>query len=247
MRAFLTTTLLAAPMATAAIADDVSYDVDGVEHTGYFASAQDDDDGAEGLVLIVHDWNGIDEYERGRADMLAEEGYDAFVIDMYGADTEAGTVEQNRAATSELTQDREKMRSLIEAGLEQARGQSDAEGLVVMGYCFGGGVALEMARSDFAGEADGFATFHGSLGTPEGQGYDASVAPILIMHGGGDTSVTLEDLGALMTELEESGATYTAEVYAGAPHGFTEPGERYQERADEESWDAFGDFLEERL
>ncbi|MDF0602402.1 dienelactone hydrolase family protein [Psychromarinibacter sp. C21-152] len=230
--------------APAALAETVEYDVGGVAHTGYFAAAED----PQGLVLIVHDWDGLDDYETGRADMLAEMGYDAFALDMYGADTEAGTVDQNRAATGELYQDREKMRTLIEAGLAQAREMSEAEGLVVMGYCFGGSVTLEMARSDMAGEAAGYATFHGGLGTPEGQGYGADVPPILVMHGGADQAVPMSEVAALTNELEEAGATYTIEVYSGAPHAFTVKGSsRYQERADMESWEAFSDFLAETV
>lgn len=237
--------IAAACLAGGASAEDVSYDVEGVEHTGYFAAAEGE---ARGLVILAHDWDGLDAYERGRADMLAGMGYDAFALDMYGADTEAGTVEQNRAATGELGEDRQKMRALIRAGIDAARRNSEAEGLVVAGYCFGGGVTLEMARSDMAGEAAGFASFHGSLGTPEGQGYDAGVAPILILHGGADRSVTMQDVTTLVQELEAAGATYTAEIYSGAPHAFTVEGsDRYQERAAEESWEAFSDFLEERL
>ena len=230
--------------AAPALADDVAYEAAGKELTGYFAAAQD----PKGLVLIVHDWDGMGEYERRRADMLAELGYDAFALDMFGAGTPVGTMEERRAATGALYQDRETMRGLIAAGLEQARAQSDAEGLAVMGYCFGGAVTLEMARSDMAGEAQGFASFHGGLTTPEGQEWSGEVAPILIMHGGADSSVTMEHVAALTGELEAAGATYTLEVYSGAPHGFTEFGsDRYQERADEESWDAFTDFLAERL
>ena len=68
------------------------------------------------------------------------------------------------------------------------------------------------------------------------------------MHGGADSSVTMEHVAALVNELEAAGTTYTVEIYSGAPHGFTEFGsDRYQERADEESWEAFTDFLAERL
>ncbi|SHI29713.1 dienelactone hydrolase family protein [Wenxinia saemankumensis] len=231
--------LLAAP----ALAEDVAYEVEGVSHTGYFAAAEGE---ARGLVLIAHDWDGLDGYERSRADMLAGMGYDAFALDMYGADTEAGTMEQNVAATSELTGDREKMRMLIEAGIAEARALSSATDLVVMGYCFGGGVALEMARSDMAGEAVGYASFHGSIDTPEGQSWDGDEPPVLILHGGADDSVPLSAVQTLMTEFESAGTTYTVEIYSGAPHAFTVEGsDRYQERADRESWEAFTDFLAE--
>lgn len=235
---------LAAAISGPALPDAVPYEVQGQSFEGYFAGAEE----TKGLVLIVHDWDGLDDYERRRADMLAEMGYDAFVLDMFGEGTPTETIDDRRAATGALYSDRERMRSLIEAGLSQARAQSDAEGLVVTGYCFGGAVTLEMARSEMSGEAAGYASFHGGLSTPDGQSWPDSVPPILIMHGGADSSVTLEDVSTLAQELESTGATYTIEIYSNAPHAFTVFGsDRYQERADAESWEAFTDFLAERL
>ena len=232
-------------IAAPAFADAVSYEVQEQSFEGYFAGAED----AKGLVLVVHDWDGVGDYERQRADMLAEMGYDAFVLDMFGEGTPVETVEDRRAATGALYGDRERMRALIAAGLEQARAQSGAEGLVVTGYCFGGAVALEMARSaELSDEAAGYATFHGGLSTPEGQSWPEGVPPILVMHGGADSSVTLEDVTTLAQELEQAGASYTVEIYSNAPHGFTVFGDdRYQERADAESWEAFTDFLAEQF
>lgn len=227
-----------------ALADDVTYEVDGTTHTGYFAGAED----PAGLVLIVHDWDGLDDYERQRADMLAEMGYDAFALDMYGAGTPAGTVDERRAATGALYQDRARMRALIAAGVEQARAQSEAEGMVVTGYCFGGAVTLEMARSDMAGQAAGYASFHGGLSTPEDQGWSGDEPPLLVLHGGADSSVTMADVATLVEELEAAGNTYEMQIYSGAPHAFTVFGsDRYRETADRESWEAFTEFLGERL
>ncbi|MEF2070218.1 dienelactone hydrolase family protein [Consotaella aegiceratis] len=235
-----TLTLAASP----ALAEDVSYEGAGASLTGYYAAA----DEPKGLVVLVHDWDGLDDYERGRADMIAELGYDAFALDMYGADTPAGTVEERRAATGALYSDRERMRTLIEAGLAEARNHSDAEKVVVMGYCFGGAVALEAARSGVVDDAAGYATFHGGLATPEGQSWPSDVAPLLIMHGGADQSVSMSDVTALWQELEGVGADYTIEVYSGAPHAFTVKGsDSYQERADAESWQAFTEFLSDQL
>src|SRR5690606_22888111 len=211
---------------------DIQYQAAGKNLTGYFAEAED----PKGLVLIVHDWNGVDDYERRRADMLADMGYDAFALDMFGAQTPVETIDDRRAATGALYRDRELMRGLLTAGIAQASALSDSEGLVVMGYCFGGAVVLEMARSKSAGQAAGYASFHGGLETPEGQGWSSDTPPLLIMHGGADSSVTMQDVAALVGELEAAGTIYTVEIYSGAPHGFTEFGsERYQERADAES------------
>mgnify|MGYP000606608952 CR=1 FL=1 len=230
--------------ATPALAEDITYQVGGDTFTGYWAAAEN----PRGLVLIAHDWDGMTDYERRRADMLAKMGYDAFALDMFGNDTPTETVDHRRAATGSLYQDRARMRTLIRAGLEQARARSEAPGLVVMGYCFGGAVTLEMARSDMANEARGFASFHGGLSTPEGQSWDGNEPPILVLHGGADTSITMDDVAALSDELEAAGTAYTIEVYSGAPHAFTVFGSnRYQERADTQSWAAFSTFLADRL
>lgn len=135
------------------------------------------------------------------------------------------------------------MRKLILAGLQEARKDAD-QSVVVMGYCFGGAAALELARSGKAKDVAGYASFHGALATPKGQSYPAGTPPILIAHGGADTSVTMDDVAALSRELEGAGVPYEIQVYSGAPHSFTQFGsDRYQKRADERSWGAFSDFL----
>ncbi|RVV97496.1 dienelactone hydrolase family protein [Mesobaculum littorinae] len=243
----LRTTLTALPilaLAAPALAEDVSYSYEDTDLTGYYAAADD----PKGLVLIASDWDGLTDYERERADMLAEMGYDAFALDMFGPDVPLDTMEERQAATGALYEDRERMRGLTEAGLAAARDKSDAATLIVAGYCFGGGVALEMARSEMAGEAAGYATFHGTLATPEGQGWDGDEPPVLVLHGAADTAVPLADAVALTEELEAAGNDFTVEIYSGAPHAFTVMGsDSYQERADKESWEAFTDFLEEQI
>jgi dienelactone hydrolase len=140
------------------------------------------------------------------------------------------------------------MRTLISAGVQQALERSDSDRMAVIGYCFGGAVALEMARSDMADMAIGYATFHGGLETPEGQGWDGDEPPVMVYHGGADTSITMGDVATLANEFEAAGNTYTIEVFSGAPHAFTVFGsERYQSRADAESWESFSAFLEEQV
>ena len=117
-----------------------------------------------------------------------------------------------------------------------------------MGYCFGGAATLELARSGKAKDIAGYASFHGGLETPEGQAYPIDTPPILIAHGGADTSVTMDDVANLSRELESASVSYEIEVYSGAPHGFTEFGsDRYQKRADRQSWEAFSEFLKTNL
>ena len=231
-------------LATPGLAQDVEYQVEGEAFSGYFASAEE----PRGLVVIVHDWDGLGDYERRRADMLAELGYDTFAVDLFGAGNRPETTEARRAATGALREDRERMRTLILGGLEQAREMSEAEAAVVMGYCFGGGATLELARSGMAEGVAGYASFHGNLATPEGQSWPGDAPPVQVLHGGADESISMDEFAGLVRELEEAGVTYEAEVYSGAPHGFTEwESDRYQERADELSWEAFRDFLDRNL
>lgn len=228
----------------ASAAEEVVYEVDGESYAGYYAEPEGE---AEGLVVIIHDWDGLDAYEEQRADMLADLGYAAFAVDLFGQGNRPETTEARRAETGKLYDDREAMRARILGGMSTAREQADLPA-VVMGYCFGGAAVLELARSGEGEDVVGYATFHGGLSTPEGQSYEGVEAPILIMHGGADSSVTMDDVTALWEELEASGTPYEIEIYAGAPHAFTVSGEdRYQETADRKSWDAFTDFLETNL
>ena len=240
--------VLALAVATSSVAEHageaVTYTVDGETFEGYRAKASGQ---SKGLVLIIHDWDGLNDYEMKRADMLAALGYDAFAVDLYGKGNRPIEMADKKKETGRLSEDRARMRSLILGGLEEARKASSGK-TVVMGYCFGGGAALELARSGKAKDIAGYATFHGALKTPEGQKYPADTPPILIAHGGADTSISMDDVAALSRELESAGVVYEIQVYSGAPHGFTQWGsDRYQKRADELSWDAFRDFLATNL
>ena len=233
----------AAPLAAQA-GEVVSYTVDGEAFEGYRAEAAGM---SKGLVIVIHDWDGLTEYEVKRADMLAEMGYDAFAVDLYGKGTRPVETGAKKAETGKLYKNRERMRSLILGGLGEARKSNPGEA-VVMGYCFGGAASLELARSGQAKDIAGYATFHGGLQTPEGQSYPANTPPLLIAHGGADTSITMDHVAALSKELEKAGVTYEMRVYSGAPHAFTVFGsERYRKTADEHSWDAFSDFLAANL
>lgn len=225
--------------------EDIVYEVGDETFEGYLSRAVGE---AKGTVLIVHDWAGLTNYERRRAEMLAEQGFDAFAVDLYGQGNRPDVAEDRKAETARLYEDRERMRELTLAGLAEARAQGAAEPTVVMGYCFGGAVVLEIARSDEADGVVGYASFHGGLATPDGQEWPDEAGPILIAHGGADTSVPMSQVATLSEELEAAEATYEIEVYSGAPHAFTVFGsERYQERADEKSWAAFLDLLDEAL
>jgi dienelactone hydrolase len=221
----------------------VTYTVDNQEYQGYYSEVSPE----APLVLILHDWDGLTEYEIKRAAMLNELGYNAFAADLFGAGVRPTKVEDKRQHTGELYKDREKMRRLIAAALEAAKAEGAAiDNTVVMGYCFGGAAVLEYARS--GADLKGFVSFHGGLSTPEGQDYTNAKGSYLILHGTADTMITMDHFAALAVALEEAGLPHRMISYGGAPHAFTVFGsERYREEADQDSWEQFATFLEENL
>lgn len=228
--------------AGAAKADDVAYEVDGTALEGYFAAAAT----PKGLVVIVHDWDGTGDYERRRADMLAELGYDAFALDVYGAGNRPDTAEARMAAIREAFSDPERLRALVLGGVAKGQELSSADATVLMGYCFGGAVTLGAAMGGAPEGVVGFATFH--AGIPQGPAWPADSPPVLIMHGGADQTPSLADLAGFAAGMETAAVPYTIEVYSGAPHAFTVFGsDNYREDADRESWSALQRFLGERL
>ena len=241
----LYTLMLVAILSTTAAAGGkaVSYQVDGKSYEGYFITP-----GAGApLVLLIHDWDGLTDYEIKRAGMLAEMGYAVFAVDLFGAGVRPTEEADKRRHTAELYGDRDKMRSLLNAALEAAKAQgADSANAVAMGYCFGGAAVLELARS--GADLKGFVSFHGGLTTPEGQDYAQTKGKLLILHGTADTSVTMEHFATLAAALEEKGVAHEMITYGGAPHAFTVFGtERYREDADKKSWRRFGEFLSETL
>lgn len=226
-----------------ALGGSVTYMVGGSEYEGYYTSPAP---GAP-LVLLLHDWDGLTDYEIKRAEMLAEMGYAVFAADLFGKGVRPTEVVDKRQHTGELYKDREKMRALIEGAVDTARKKGANTGnAVTMGYCFGGAAALEHARS--GAQMKGFVTFHGGLSTPEGQDYGFTKGKVLILHGTADTNITMEDFAKLASELESHGVQHEMITYSGAPHAFTVFGSnRYREDADRKSWQRFVQFLDNTL
>ncbi len=221
----------------------VAYEVNGAPYEGYYTSPSAN----APLVVLIHDWDGLTDYEVKRADMLAEMGYAVFAADLFGAGVRPTKMEDKRQHTGELYKDREKMRALINGALKTAQSKGANVGnAVVMGYCFGGAAVLEFARS--GADMKGFVTFHGGLSTPEGQDYSKTKGKLLIMHGSADTAITMEDFSGLAVELEAKGVNHEMITYGGAPHAFTVFGsDRYRADADKKSWQRFSEFLKETL
>lgn len=222
----------------------VSYTVNGESFQGYFSRPPAAD---APLILLIHDWDGLTDYEVKRADMLADMGYAVFAADLYGEGIRPTEDKDKRQHTGELYKNRGKMRALMHGALETAHNNgASTDRVVAMGYCFGGSVVLELARS--GADLAGFVTFHGGLTTPDGQDYSATQGKLLILHGSADSFITMDQFAALANELETSGVNHEMITYSGAPHAFTVFGSsRYRQDADLKSWQRFTDFLIETL
>ncbi|MDZ7759464.1 MAG: alpha/beta fold hydrolase [Desulfovermiculus sp.] len=164
--AFLWVFGMAIPAVSAGMASqDVEYEVSGKTYQGY-AVRNTELEESQPAVMIIHDWDGLGDYEKQRATMLAGDGYAVFAVDLYGQGIRPTTLEDKKARSGALYADRQEMRSRLFGGLEALRSMDgiDPDNIVVMGYCFGGSAALEMARA--GADVQGFVSFHGGLARP---------------------------------------------------------------------------------
>ncbi|MDA0332174.1 MAG: dienelactone hydrolase family protein [Proteobacteria bacterium] len=198
---------------------------------------------AKGTVFIIHDWDGLTDYEKSRAKMLSDLGFDAIAVDLFGVDAKLENRDDYKRETGALYKDRTQFRAriaaAIDAGVNSARNR---EKIVIIGYCFGGAATLEAARAGL--RADGFVSFHGGLKTPDGQDYSQTTAPVLVLHGSADPVSGMEDVAALINQLKDANVPHDAQIFGGARHSFTVQGSRdYDAQADQKSWDALQRFL----
>ncbi len=220
------------------------YSVGDTEFEGYVARNTDLDESL-GTVVIVHDWDGLTDYEKRRAEMLAALGYTAFAIDVYGVGNLPTSMEENRERSGALYADRELFRQRLLGSLDEvANIPGGTDGVVMMGYCFGGAAVLEAARA--GAETQAFVSFHGGLPTPEGQDYSQTAAPVLLLHGSADPVSGPSELAQVLAQMLEAGVAHRAEIYGGARHSFTVWGsDDYDLDADRASWEALTELLSE--
>lgn len=235
--------LLCATASASASGKFVSYQINGAPFEGYFISPASN----APLILLVHDWDGLTDYEVKRANMLYDMGYAVFAADLFGAGIRPTEVKDKRQHTGELYKDRKKMRALMNGALAAAKSRgADTANAVAIGYCFGGAAVLELARS--GADLKGFVSFHGGLSTPEGQNYARTRGKVLVFHGTADTIITMDHFSGLAQELERESVDHEMITYGGAPHAFTVFGiDRYRENADKKSWQRFTQFLADTL
>jgi dienelactone hydrolase len=206
-------------------------------------------------VLVVHQWWGHSDYVRKRARMLAELGYTALAIDMYGEGKHTNHPEDAMKFVNETisNMDAAKARFMAAYDLLKQHGTTDPNDIAAIGYCFGGAVVLHMAR--FGVDLDGVVSFHGTLDTEAPAKKGAVKGKVLVLHGAADPFVPQEQATAFKKEMEAAEVDYTFIEYPDVKHAFTDPaatekGKKhklplvYDAKADEQSWAEMTKFLE---
>lgn len=245
-----------ATTATAALqTKEVEYSADGTTLKGYIAY----DDAIQGPrpgILVVHEWWGLNDYARKRARMLAELGYTALALDMYGNGKTASHPEDAGKFAGEIKKNLQLETARFKAALEVLKDEPtvDPEKIAAIGYCFGGGVVLQMARMGI--DLDGVVSFHGSLATDNPAKDGDVIAKVLVFNGADDPFNPPETVAEFNKEMDAANVDYTFVNYPGVKHSFTNPeadtfGKKfglpleYNKKADEESWQAMQDFFKE--
>lgn len=252
--------IVAALLATASAhaelkTESVTYDVNGESFTGYFAY-DDEVSGKRPGILVVHEWWGHNTFARKQAERLADMGYTAFALDMYGS----GKVAQHpddamafmKAAMS--NPDAVEARFMAAMSVLQKHPTVNPDQIAAQGYCFGGGVVLNMARRGV--DLAGVVSFHGSLAAASTAEPGTIKPRIQVYTGGDDSFVPADQVGAFVTEMQTAGAALELVSYPGVKHSFTSPGAdalgkqfdmplAYNAEAAEDSWDRTGRFYDE--
>ncbi|MBI4834990.1 MAG: dienelactone hydrolase family protein [Planctomycetes bacterium] len=234
------------------ISENVEYKSNGVVMEGFIAY-----DGAVSgkrpAVIIVHEWDGLGNYVKSRAEQIARLGYVAFCADIYGKGVRASSSEESAKLAGTYRANPKLMRERITAALEELKNNElvDKDNIAAMGYCFGGGTVLELART--GADIKGVISFHGNLNNLDPATTKPIQAKILVLHGADDKSVTPEAMTAFEDEMRHAKTDWQIVIYGNAVHGFTNPahgndpgkGAAYEEKADKRSWEAMKSFLKE--
>jgi dienelactone hydrolase len=251
--------LAAGSVRASVVTKDIDYEHNGVKLRGYLA--YDDTkvrDGKLPGVLVVHEWWGLNDYVKHRVEQLADLGYVAFALDMYGA----GVLAKDPGEAGKLAgqfKDKPLMAERAQAGLDQllATGLVDPAKVAAIGYCFGGSTVQALAYS--GAPLAGIVSFHGGLTPATADAAARNKAKFLICHGALDPSSKQEQIDAFLKSLNEGKLDYRFVVYAGAYHAFTNPESdktvvrfpamkgfvAYSPSADRRSWQDMQDFFGE--
>lgn len=238
------------------VTEELVYEGGGATMKGHIAF--DADAGPRPGVMIVHEWWGLDDYIRGRARQVAELGYTALALDMYGDGQVADNPDGAAGLMNGVLGDMDSATARIQAGHAALTGHAHCDGTrtACMGYCFGGAVSLHAARIGM--DLRGVVSFHGALGSFHAPAPGTVKAKILVCHGAADVMIPDEQVTAFKAEMDAAGADYEFIAYDGALHGFTNPeatanGEKYglplayDAATDAQSWKAMSGFFAQVL
>jgi dienelactone hydrolase len=244
---------VASPLQAAIQGEEVKYKDGDTVMIGYIAY-DDSISGKRPGVLVVHEWWGHNDYARKRARMLAELGYTALAVDMYGDGKQASHPEDAGKFASAVRKNMPMAEARFNAAKDLLKNHKtvNPDKIAAIGYCFGGGLLLELARRGL--DLDGIVSFHGSLATQNPAGPGDIKTKVLVCHGAADPFNKPEAVAALKTEMKNANADFTFKEYAGAKHSFTNPdadnfGKKfnlpleYNAKADKQSWQDMKDFL----
>lgn len=237
------------------VGETVEYKADGTVLKGYIAY----DDSVKGKrpgVLIVPEWWGLNDYAKRRADMIAGLGYTALAVDMFGEGKNSEHPADAQKFVTEVMNNMAIGEKRFNAAFELLKKQPtvNPDEIAAIGYCFGGAIVLNMART--GADLDGVVSFHGNLASMYKAQPDTVKAKILVLTGGDDNFVTPEEVDAFRKEMDAAHADYEIIVYPGTKHSFTNPDAdrlgkendlpiAYNEDADKKSWAEMQKFLQE--
>ncbi len=232
--------------------ENVTFKADGVTFKGYVAYGENIK-GKRPAVLVVHQWWGMNDYPKMRARKLAELGYIAMAVDMFGDGKVASDPTEAREFTKPFYSNPQLAKSRLDAAIKKIKEypQTDPTKIAAIGYCFGGSVVLNSAR--LGSDLIGVVSFHGGLiGAPADK--NLLKAKILVCHGGSDQFVSQKDVDLFKHQMDSIGANYEFKVYANATHAFTDTASNtiakkfnmpieYNAQADYNSWEDMKAFF----
>jgi dienelactone hydrolase len=209
--------------------------------------------GQRPAVLIVHQWKGLTDYEKKRAEMLAKLGYNVFALDIYGKGIRPQDAKEAGALAGKYKGDRNLLRQRANAGLAVLTRHklTDTKRVAAIGYCFGGTTVIELARS--GADISGVVSFHGALDSPKPEDGKNIKCKVLALHGADDPYVPAKDVAAFEDEMRQAKVDWQLVKFGGAVHSFTDwgagsdnsKGAAYNEKADKRSWDDMQRFFAE--
>jgi len=228
--------------------EEITYQYEDKNYVGFVAYPEKE---LAPLVLIAHTWAGRDSFVEEKAKELAELGYVAMAVDMYGDGKVGSSTEENQSLMTPLVENRDHLKGVIKAALTSGKSLKgvDVNKVAAIGYCFGGLVVLDLARS--GAELSGVVSFHGLLMGSE-IAKDGIRSKVLVLHGERDPMVPLDMVDEFQKEMTQANADWQLHSYGNTYHAFTNPeandaslGTQFNKDSNNRSWQSMNNFFDE--